>query len=113
MASGVELIIKFDHFDKFIAGLPGAIGDGNEELAQECSDLSAENAPVLSGALRDSHHVERHSDTEADAVADAGHALYVEMGTRYMPAQPFMTPAGHSVASNAESHFVGRIEALI
>ena len=111
--SGVELIVLFDHFDRFIAGLPSAIGDGNEELAQECSDTSAHNAPVLSGELRDSHHVERHSDTDCDAVADAGHAIYVEMGTRYMPAQPFMTPASQSVSTNAADHFIKRIEALV
>lgn len=111
--SGVEWIVKFDHFEKFLAGLPGAIGDGNLELAQDCADVSARNAPVRTGELRDSHEANRISDTEAEAKADGGHALYVEYGTRFMPAQPFMTPAGQTVSTNAAEHFIRRIEALI
>lgn len=47
-------------------------------------------APVDTGELRESIHVDKHAH---EVVASADHAVYVEQGTENMAAQPFLAPA--------------------
>lgn len=51
------------------------------------------HAPVRTGELRDSIHTTTETPLSATVGADAGHAAFVELGTRRMAARPFMLPA--------------------
>lgn len=55
---------------------------------EDIADDARRHAPVQSGELRASIHVEGDS-----VVASADHAVYVELGTHEMRAQPFLKPA--------------------
>jgi HK97 gp10 family phage protein len=62
--------------------------------AAEATEMRAKSlAPVLTGSLRESIHIEG-SGTEREVIADADHAAYVEFGTSRQAPQPFMFPAG-------------------
>jgi HK97 gp10 family phage protein len=76
------------------AGLNEAINRGTGRAAHLMENLAKQLAPVLTGELRDSIHVEQGAGP-ADwvVVADAPHAVHVEYGTQYQAAQPFLTPA--------------------
>lgn len=50
-------------------------------------------APVDTGHLRDSLKIEYGDDGTASILTDVEYAGYVEHGTRYQPAQPFLRPA--------------------
>lgn len=54
------------------------------------------NAPVDTGTLKRSIQLEiKDGGLTAEAEAKAEYAPYVEWGTRYMDAQPYMKPAFH------------------
>lgn len=70
------------------------------EAAGEVVLIAKALAPVDTGTLRDSIHVEEGEDGGVAIVADPvqdrapdGYAAFVEFGTGRNPAQPFMTPA--------------------
>lgn len=60
-----------------------------EDIVTEAQSL----APVLTGALRDSITAEDLGGGEFDVVAGVDYASYVEFGTMYAQAQPFLRPA--------------------
>jgi len=74
-----------------------------EAVTESCEDLAAKamaNAPVDTGTLRASVHVEsvvQSGNTVTGTVATGGeaneYAVYVEVGTSRMGAQPYMGPA--------------------
>jgi HK97 gp10 family phage protein len=68
-----------------------------EEAAEEIQFLAQDLAAVDTGEMRSKIHVERISHLALQVRADADHSAFVEYGTRYMAAQPFMTPAVEAV----------------
>lgn len=74
---------KLKGIDKVKASIPAA------ELIAVQAQI---NAPVDTGELRGSIHVETTPDS-SQVVASAKHAIFVEMGTYKMPARPFMRDA--------------------
>lgn len=84
--------------DRIRAGIEGAIERGVVRGANLIADLAQQLAPVDTGALRDSIHVEDGSHALARRiVADTSYAAYVEYGTATSPAQPYMTPAKEQI----------------
>lgn len=69
-------------------------------------------APVKSGELRDSIHYEERSDT-VEVVADADHAVYVEMGTYKMRAQPYIRPAMENHTDEVLDAVSREVEAMV
>jgi len=61
-----------------------------ERNAQRCADDA--QPPVLTGELRDSKYV-LIGDLWAEVGFDSDHAVYVELGTVHMAAQPYLLPA--------------------
>ena len=59
--------------------------------AAQGAALARQMAPVQSGALRASIHVQEHG-MQAAVIAGASHAAPVEYGTSRMAARPFMLP---------------------
>lgn len=63
------------------------------ELAEEIAADARRFAPVDTGQLRDSIRPEPARGGRVQITADADYAGYVELGTRYMDAQPYLRPA--------------------
>jgi HK97 gp10 family phage protein len=62
--------------------------EARDQVVEEIAADARRLAPVDTGELRRSIHVDGD-----EVVASADHAVYVELGTRYMAAQPFLGPA--------------------
>ena len=65
--------------------------------------------PVRTGYLRSTIYA-KVKEWVAEIGADASYALFVEFGTRYMQAHPFMQPAIQSHLPELESIIVAAIE---
>ena len=79
-----------------LAALPGRCGEAAAEAAVRAAEQAAERAralaPVDTGALKNA--IGASGDGAGAAVTAGGdHALYVELGTRRQPPQPFLRPA--------------------
>lgn len=80
----------FDRFgEEVVAKVQEAIDSGADEVVSLAQAL----APVRTGALRDSIHKEEGGPLSVTVIADAPYAIYVEYGTTFAAAQPFLTPA--------------------
>jgi HK97 gp10 family phage protein len=66
--------------------------------AQEVAAYAARNAPVDTGALKNSIHVEPEHERLTRIIADqVTYGIFQELGTYKMAAHPFMTPAVEAV----------------
>lgn len=70
-----------------------------QTAAQNIVAGAMERARVDTGTMRNSIHAEQQSDTEWWVVCPVHYAIYNEMGTVRMAAQPFMGPAVQAEAS--------------
>lgn len=75
-----------------------------EQIANGVVDIAKDNAPVLSGALRDSIHVESDGDDHA-VVVGVDYGAFVEFGTSRMAAQPYLGPAVAKVRKKLAKYF--------
>ena len=81
-------------------------------LASWAADVKAEamrNAPVRTGYLRSTIYA-RVKDWVVELGADATYALFIELGSRYMQAHPFLYPAIQAYLPELESLIVSAIE---
>lgn len=76
--------------DAFLALINQRIDQGLDDAADEAADEMRARAPVKSGELRDSIHVEADGRDSREIIADAPHALSVELGDEDTPADPYM-----------------------
>ena len=74
------------------------------QVGERTVKRAKELAAVDTGEMRDKINYEIDNGV-LYIKADADHSLFVEMGTRYMPAQPFMTPAIREVQRELPSMF--------
>ncbi len=82
-------------------------------LVSWAADVKAEamrNAPVRTGYLRSTIYA-HIKEWVAEVGAEATYASYVELGTRYMSARPFLYPAIEKYLPELESLIVAAIEA--
>lgn len=64
-----------------------------QDGAQQTADMAKSLAPVDTGFLRGSIHVETQDSGHAQVVVEASYGQFVEYGTVKMAAQPYLTPA--------------------
>ncbi|MCW4003728.1 MAG: HK97 gp10 family phage protein [Candidatus Bathyarchaeota archaeon] len=84
----------------------------HSQLASWAADVKAQavkNAPMVTGYLRSTIYA-RVKDWVAEIGADAAYALFVELGTRYMRAQPYLYPAIQLYLPELETVTVSAIE---
>ncbi len=62
------------------------------DAANTCADDAHSTVPVDTGELRDSEYV-LFKELSAEVGFDSDHAVYVELGTYKMAAQPYLLPA--------------------
>ena len=80
-----------------------------EDAAEELAYIAQELAPVRTGFLRSSIHVERIDHLALQVRADAEYAAFVEYGTHRQAAQPFMTPAMETIKQSYAPRIARRI----
>ena len=105
--------MSFNHFPEIAAMWPAVMADIEAESAQLLLDRAVAKAPVATGELAASGHLEPGADgTDVvfDAVNEEGtpYAGFVELGTVDTPAQPFLLPA----SLETEPDFLGQLETL-
>jgi len=94
-----------DKLSNLDAKLTNALAEALDEISEKIRDDAKSFAPVDTGALRKSIHVERKGKLEVSIVAGDGgvinprtgrevdYAGYVEFGTSRASPQPYMQPA--------------------
>lgn len=92
----VDIKVDMDSFDLSTKAIMRKMDEACKETIKEtCNDIekmAKQFAPVRTGALRDS--IKSKTDAmEGTVYSTARYAGYVENGTRYMKAQPFLRPA--------------------
>lgn len=92
--------IVFNHLPQVAAATKAGADDLSNELAKIAKNEAERLVPVRFGFLKAGIHLEGEGDTEVSVVASSvqgganrEYSQYVEYGTRFMAAQPFMTPA--------------------
>ena len=95
----VEITCDIEGIDEFKAAMQtfdtGMQRHVYRQLASWVADIKAlakQLAPVRTGRLRSSIYA-KISEWVAEIGAEATYALFVELGTRYMQAQPYLYPA--------------------
>jgi HK97 gp10 family phage protein len=81
-------------------------------LASWAADVKAQavkNAPMVTGYLRSTIYA-KVKEWVVDVGADAAYALFVELGTKYMQAHPYLYPAIQQYLPELETVIVSAIE---
>lgn len=94
MARKSGFIVVFNRIPALIAAVEANSRTAPMRAAEKIAASAKAYAPVDTGYLRSSiRAVSVSAGKEADVVVSAPYAAFVEYGTRYMPAQPFLYPA--------------------
>lgn len=99
---GVQLTVEVDTSSVIemlqagIDGLEESLTEAMDQAGSQMADVARSIVPVRTGFLRSTiyHEVDGLSLT---LTADASYAGYVELGTRYMKAEPYIRPAFYQV----------------
>lgn len=95
-----KMTVRFDGADKLISGFqkqPAIIQREADDIvfntALRIETRAKSIAPVDTGYLKQHIKAEKTGMLSADVDSSANYSIFLEMGTRKMPAQPFMRPA--------------------
>ena len=93
--TSIEFIVNRNEFGRLASRLRSRVADASQETAEAIVEDAKQRVPVDTGELRDS--IDARSEGIGYIVeATAGHAGFVEYGTRRMAAQPYLTPAAEA-----------------
>ena len=96
--ASVSIRVVFDHVPQASDAVHAAVVDAVAETAYGVEARGKQLCPVDTGTLRRSiHTVLSKGGLRAVVGPSADYAEYVEFGTRYMAARPYMRPAAASV----------------
>ena len=85
-----------DNSDKCGKAIREAVLDGVRSFADQTESIAKGQVPVDTGRLRESIRAEVEDDGDSVSMAlsaNTDYATYVELGTRRMPARPYIRPA--------------------
>jgi HK97 gp10 family phage protein len=77
---------------QFDSAMQGQVHEQLSNWAAEVKASARQRVPVKTGQLRDSIY-SKISEWVAEVGAEAAYAMFVELGTRYIRAYPFLYPA--------------------
>lgn len=122
----------YNHIPDLLTAIHEGAKKAVAKAALDCEAKAKQNAPVDTGYMRNSvyavtplssdYHSGDKSLPEVDKPADdltaivavgASYSDFVEHGTRFMPAQPFLTPAADSVRGSLAQTFAALLAAEI
>jgi HK97 gp10 family phage protein len=94
---------------KFDSGMQREVHSFLASWAADVKAQAVKNAPMVTGYLRSTIYA-KVKEWVVDVGADAAYALFVELGTKYMQAQPYLYPAIQQYLPELESVIVSAIE---
>jgi HK97 gp10 family phage protein len=101
-----EFVAAMQHLDKAVQERVRAwLYDWAQRVASEAN----RNAPERTGYLKSTIYA-MVQDWVAEIGASAAYSYFVEFGTRYMMAQPFLYPAVQQLLPELEFNIIGAIE---
>lgn len=112
----VDIAFDVGGVDEFVAALQKFDKELQEQVrawlydwAQRLAAEAARNAPVRTGYLQSTVFA-MVKDWVAQVGATAAYSYFVEFGTRYMMARPFLYPAVEKFLPELETNIIGAIE---
>jgi len=94
---------------KFDSGIQREVHSFLASWAADVKAQAAKNAPMVTGYLRSTIYA-KVKEWVVDVGADAAYAFFVELGTKYMQAQPYLYPAIQQYLPELETVIVSAIE---
>ena len=95
---------------QFDSGMQRQVHERLRNWAEEVKTSARGQVPVKTGHLRDSIYT-KMGEWIAEVGAEATYAVFVELGTRYMRARPFLYPAVQEALPRLEAIIGEAIEA--
>lgn len=105
----IRLVVRNNEFTRIAATLEPKLAVVVATTALEVEGAAKTAVPVKTGNLRRSLHTQPLDPLHALVGTDVEYAAYVEYGTRYMGAQPYLTPA----VEFSRARFVAAVRAVI
>ncbi|HDQ07157.1 MAG TPA: HK97 gp10 family phage protein [Candidatus Bathyarchaeota archaeon] len=96
--------------ERLDSGLQRQVHEWLANWAADVKESARQRVPVKTGQLRNSIYSEI-SEWVAEVGAEATYAMFVELGTRYMRARPFLFPAVQEALPKLEAIVCEAIEA--
>ena len=94
---------------KFNSGMQRQVHSFLASWAADVKAQAVKNAPMVTGYLRSTIYA-KVKEWVVDVGADAAYALFVELGTKYMQAQPYLYPSIQQYLPELEAVIVSAIE---
>lgn len=91
MTAGAKLV--YNNFDRIARQLPQVMDKVVRKTALEIETVAKRRAPVDTGALKASINTTADAPLHATVWTGIEYGPFVEYGTRYMAAQPYLIPA--------------------
>ena len=95
---------------QFDSGMKRQVHERLTNWAAEVKASAGQQVPVKTGQLRDSIYA-KMGEWVAEVGTEASYAVFVEFGTRYMRARPFLYPAVQEALPRLEAIILEAIEA--
>lgn len=89
----MSFVITKNRIPALAAAMPAKVDRVVAKVAADMMADSQSRAPIDTGNLRGSHYFKKAGTATYEVGATAAYTLYVELGTRYMRARPFLIPA--------------------
>jgi HK97 gp10 family phage protein len=96
--------------NSFDSGMQRQVHERLANWAAEVKASAGQRVPVKTGQLRDSIYA-KMGEWVAEVGAEASYAMFVELGTRYMRARPFLYPAVQEALPRLEAIICEAIDA--
>ena len=103
--------VEFNHFDRIASGLAVRAGQAVAKAALDIEAHAKAGAPVDTGFLANSINARQLGPAEWEVVVGAHYGIYVELGTRFAPAQPFLGPAVERVRPSLQAAIANLVRA--
>ena len=104
----VDVVIAVDKTDAAIKEIERLVAQAIREVADQCANEAKALAPVRTGALRDSIHVEDVDELTVAVGSELEYSPFVEYGTSRMAAQSYLTPAAINARENLKNKLGGQ-----
>lgn len=115
-AIGAELRVDQNLIPELQKRVPAAMRQVVRDMTEKAAQLARAFCPVDTGALQASIDTEYSGNqyfAQGVVVVGEDYGIYVEYGTRYQQAQPFLTPALDIVATEFDRRVETAIEQII
>lgn len=115
MSNAFTVVVKSNKLPKLLAALDKLQDDLADRVADKAVGHIQARVPVRTGKLRDSYHKEGTESGKrvVTNTEDAYYGLFVELGTRYMPAQPHVIPAALDTTDDVGAIFQELVSAAV